>query len=186
MPSVMTTTARRPSPWLARSLAARSRASWSAVEPKGFTSVNPSSIFCRSVVQATMPKYSLSNPARATWSSGCRAARTWRPAIRAEVVLSWPFMLPDTSTRSRTRAGLSCPSAKWRMGWSRPSSRTWSSWRRRLVTGRPFPSTAVAERTTSSERDANVGTWPTAGIARKARKPTPQHRDGEVKLISNP
>ena len=55
-PSVRTTIARRPSPWLAMSRAALSRASCSAVEPNGVIDSSPLRTASRSRVNATTPQ----------------------------------------------------------------------------------------------------------------------------------
>ncbi len=131
----------------------------------------------RSVVNWTMPQYSLSKPARAVSSSGPRAARIWRTAIRVLVVFSSWFMLPLASTSSSTRARRSRAVVKWARVWALPSSKIRTSLAFKSRTGRPLPSTTVAASSTRSARAGMLRTWAVApGARRKAASTT--ERDG--------
>ena len=66
------------------------------------------------------------------------------------------------------RAGRPRPPWKWAIGCARPSSTMRNSSRRRSVTGRPLPSTAVAENTTRSLRAEKESTCPGAEAGRAA------------------
>ena len=157
MPSVITTTARRPSPWLARSRAACSRASCSAVDPYGSISAMARRISSRSVVKRTTPQYLLSKAASAASSRGWSAPRICTAAMRVLVDLSAPFMLPLASKSSRMRARESVEEEKCSSFWGRPSSKMRSSPGLRSTTGRPWESTAVAERVTRAVLAAKRG-----------------------------
>src|SRR5258708_27469497 len=96
--------------------------------------------------------------------------------MRVLVTFSSVFMLPLASTSRSTRAGRSRASEKWASLWGRPSSKILSSSARKSVTGRPLPSTAVAESTTSSALVEKRGTCPqdaagSAASKARARKP---------------
>src|SRR5258708_2989075 len=100
--------------------------------------------------------------------------------MRVLVTFSSVFMLPLASTSRRAGAGRCRASEKWASLGGRASSKILSSSARKSVTGRPLPSTAVAESTRGSALVEKRGTCPqdaagSAASKARARKPFLDH-----------
>ena len=170
---MITTTARRPSPWLAMSRAALSRASWRAVEPKGVTSSSP--LRMRVAVagegdDAPVAAVEAGQRHLVLRAEGVQDLAGRHPrAGDLQLLVHAPARVhqeQDAGRQARARR------EKWAIVWGRPSSKIRNSSRRRSLTGRPLPSTAVAENTTRSLRAEKESTCPGAEAGRAASATT--------------